>query len=410
MPDRINSTPLDRLATDRVTDQAIDRAIYLDHHATTPLDPRVLEAMLPYFTEHFGNPSSADSTYGGIADRAVKAARDQVASLLGADPREVIFTSGATESLNFAIQGRVAAIAKTSARRPHIACTAVEHHAVLDTCRALARQNRVRLTEIPVDRQAKIDLDRLDVLCRDDLDLLCIMAANNEVGTIYPIADIAAIAHRHGVTYVCDAAQAAGKVAIHYSTWSIDLLSISAHKFYGPKGIGALICRRSCEIEPLFYGGGQQFNRRSGTLNVPAIVGLGEACRLRQIEMETDEMRIATLRDHLQATLKDAIPHLEVNGDLDHRLAGNLHMAIPGLPNSAIVARLSDRVALSTGSACSSGVEAPSHVLQAMGLKQEALDSALRLGLGRTTTRAEVDRVAYDLIREITTVSRLLAL
>jgi len=385
-----------------------DRPIYLDHHATTPLDPRVREAMLPYFTDRFGNASSTDHVYGDIADRAVKTARDRVADLLGVDPRTVIFTSGATESLNLAIQGRIAAIAQTSAQLPHIACTAVEHQAVLETCRALARQQRVRLTEIPVDRHARIDLDRLETLCRDGLDLLCVMAANNEVGTIYPVREIAAIAQRYGVTYVCDAAQAAGKIPIESDAWGIDLLSISAHKFYGPKGIGALICRRDCAIEPLFYGGGQQRGIRPGTFDVPSIVGLGEACRLRQLEMLDDERRVAALRDRLEENLRNAIPQLEVHGDRGSRLAGNLHVAIPGLPNSAIVARLRDRVALSTGSACTSGVEAPSHVLQAMGLDREAMDGSLRLGLGRLTSREEVERVASAIADEVAAVSALL--
>lgn len=386
-----------------------DRPIYLDHHATTPLDPRLHKAMLPYLTDQFGNASSTDHVYGDVADRAVKIARTQVADLLRVNPQTVIFTSGATESLNLAIQGRVAAIAKTSAQLPYIACTAVEHKAVLETCHALARQQRIRWTEIPVDRHAQIDLDRLERLCHDGLDLLCIMAANNEVGTIYPVQEIAAIARRYNVTYVCDAAQAAGKVLIEGDAWGIDLLSISAHKFYGPKGVGALVCRRDCAIEPLFYGGGQQQERRPGTFDVPSIVGLGEACRLRQIEMLADERRIAALRDQLEYELKAAIPQLEVHGDRTHRLAGNLHIAIPGIPNSVIVARLRNRVALSTGSACTSGVEAPSHVLQAMGLDREVMDGSLRLGLGRWTSREEIAQVTRAIVEEVKTVSTLLA-
>jgi cysteine desulfurase len=383
--------------------------IYLDYHATTPIDPRVFEAMTPYFLEHFGNPSSSDHTYGDIADRAVQTAREQIASLLDAHPRNIFFTSGATESVNLAIQGTVKAIAQ-SGRRPRIACTTIEHKAVLDTCRQLAQDDRVDLTEIPVDDRARIDLKEIERCCADGLDLLCVMAANNEVGTIYPMRDLAVIAQRHHVVFLCDASQAVGKIPITINTWGIDLVALSAHKFSGPKGIGAIIVRKKSPILPLLYGGGQQRGLRPGSLNVPGIVGLGVACHLRQREQSVEELRIQALRDRLQSKLAAAIPQLRVNGDLDHRLAGNLHITVPGVPNSAIVARVRDRLAISTGSACSSGVETPSHVLRAMRLTQEECESSLRIGLGQFTTQDEVDEAAVVLVSEIKTIYGLLGM
>lgn len=381
--------------------------IYLDNHATTPLDPRIRETLLQTLTHTFGNPSSTDHAYGDAADTAVKTAKRQIATLLDCQPRQIIFTSGATESLNLAIQGTVKALIRQG-KRPKIACTTVEHKAVLDTCANLAQQERIDWLQIPVDTQARIDLNAVEEMCQGGLDLLCVMAANNEVGTIYPVQEIAAIAQRYNIPYLCDAAQAAGKIPLQFNTWGITMLSISAHKMYGPKGSGALIVQNHHRLDSLFYGGGQQQGLRPGTLNVPGIVGLGAACHLRQAEMATDELEIAQLRDRLQTRLLQNIPDLIINGDLDHRLAGNLHLSVPGIPNGAIVARLRDRVAISTGSACTSGVEAPSHVLQAMNLSADCIEGAIRIGVGKFTTLAEVEQAAQQFATEIAAIATLL--
>ncbi|MEB3230866.1 MAG: cysteine desulfurase family protein, partial [Leptolyngbyaceae bacterium] len=290
-----------------------------------------------------------------------------------------------------------------------VAITAIEHKAVLDTCHALQKQGLIDLIEIPVDTHAQIDLNQIEQRCASGLHLLCIMAANNEVGTIYPIEKIAQIAQRYHVPFLCDATQAVGKIPVNVQDWGITMLALSAHKFYGPKGVGALIVQRDHPLEPLFYGGGHQQGRRSGTLNVPGIVGLGEACRLRILEMEADESRIGRMRDRLQHLLTTQIPDLIVNGDINHRLAGNLHISIPGIPNSAIIARVRHQLAISTGSACSSGVETPSHVLRAMGLPDDQIEGALRIGLGKLTTEAEVEQAADILVGEIKTVQTLLS-
>jgi cysteine desulfurase len=290
-----------------------------------------------------------------------------------------------------------------------IAITAVEHKAVLDTCHALQKQGRIDLIEIPVNSQSQIDLEQVETLCASGLHLLCVMAANNEVGTIYPIEQIGAIAQRYHTPLFCDATQAVGKLPIHVTDWGITMLALSAHKLYGPKGVGALVVRRGYPLEPLLYGGGHQRGLRSGTLNVPGIVGLGEACRLRQQEMQADERAIAQNRDKLQAILQSQIPNLIVNGDPVNRLAGNLHISVPDIPNSAVIARVRHQLALSTGSACSSGVETPSHVLQAMQLPEAAIEGALRMGIGKFTTEQEIDQAAEILVGAIATIQRLLA-
>lgn len=382
--------------------------IYLDYHATTPVDPRVANVVLQAMTDTFGNASSVDHAIGDRAEAAVKQSARHVAALVGASPRDIIFTSGATESLNLAIQGTVLHLEK-SGIHPRIALSTVEHKAVLDACVALHRQGRIDLIHIPVDTQARLDLEALEHACARGLHLLCTMAANNEVGTIYPIETIAAIAQRHHVPLLCDASQAVGKVPIQFNPWGLTLLALSAHKFYGPQGVGALVVQRGYRLEPLLYGGGQQRGVRPGTLNLPGIVGLGEACRLRAVEGPADEVDIAQRRDRLQALLQDAIPDVVINGDLGNRLAGNLHLSIPGLPNSAIVARVRHHLALSTGSACSSGVEAPSHVLRAMGLADPILAGALRLGLGKFTTDPEVERAAHLIAAAAAAVRQRLA-
>jgi cysteine desulfurase len=358
-------------------------------------------------TTGFGNASSIDHEIGDRAEAAVKGAAKHVANLVGASPRDIIFTSGSTESINLAIQGTVKHL-ENAGIKPRIAISSVEHKAVLDTCEALQKQGRIDLIAIGVDSQARIDLVELEQVCASGINLLCVMAANNEVGTIYPIEKIAHIAQRYEVPFLCDASQAVGKIPICFDDWGITLLSISAHKFYGPQGVGALVVRQGYLLEPLFYGGGHQKGLRSGTLNLPGIVGLGEACRLRSLEMATDEREIGEKRDHLQRLLIEKIPDLIVNGDQENRLTGNLHISIPGIPNSAVIARVRHQLAISTGSACSSGVEAPSHVLRAMQLSEPGIEGALRLGLGKFTTEPEVAQAAVLISEAVSEISRLL--
>lgn len=384
--------------------------IYLDYHATTPVDPRVADRVYHYMTQEFGNASSTDHEWGDRAETAVKQAAKQVADLIGASARDIIWTSGATESINLAIQGSPPAPLSRSGRgaggegKHRIGLMPLEHKAVLDTCQALANRGWAELIDLTVDAKGRLDLDQLEQVCADGLSLLCVMAANNEIGNIYPIQAIAQIAQRYNVPLLCDGSQAVGKIPIQFEAWGITYLAISAHKLYGPKGMGALVVRKNCRLEPLIFGGGHQRGMRSGTLNVPGIVGLGEACRLRSLEMAADEWAIATKRDKLQNLLLEKIADLIINGDTANRLAGNLHISIPGIPNSAVIARIRHRLAISTGSACSSGVEAPSHVLQALKLPQDAIDGALRISLGKFTTDADIEQ-AGNLIAD--TVSQI---
>ena len=382
--------------------------IYLDYHATTPVDVRVAAEVLEAMTTHFGNASSIDHEVGDRAEAAVKAATRHVADLVGATSRDIIFTSGATESLNLAIRGTVQHLER-SGTKPRIAISTVEHKAVLDTCEALHKQGRIELIHIPVDPQARLDLGQLEQACASGIHLLCIMAANNEVGTIYPMEKIATIAQNYQVPFLCDASQAVGKIPIQFNEWGITLLALSAHKLYGPQGVGALVVRRDHRLEPLLYGGGQQKGLRPGTLNLPGIVGLGEACRLRAVEMAVDEVEIGQRRDRLQSLLQSKISDLVINGDLQNRLAGNLHLSIPGIPNSAIIARVRHSLAISTGSACSSGVEAPSHVLRAMGLAVPVVEGALRIGLGKFSTDDDLHQAAEILIQAVQGVKQVMA-
>jgi cysteine desulfurase len=388
--------------------QTDKRLIYLDYHATSPVDSRVADLVGYYMTHEFGNASSTDHEWGDSAEAAVKQATRHVADLVGATPRDIIFTSGATESLNLAIQGTVQHLER-SGTKPRIAISTVEHKAVLDTCDALHKQGRIELIPIPVDTQARLDLGQLERACASGIHLLSIMAANNEVGTLYPIEKIAAIAQRYQVPFLCDASQAVGKIPIHFNEWGITMLALSAHKLYGPQGVGALVVRRDHRLEPLLYGGGQQKGLRPGTLNLPGIVGLGEACRLRVEEMAVDEVEIGKKRDRLQTLLQSQIPDLVINGDLHNRLAGNLHVSIPGIPNSAIIARVRHSLAISTGSACSSGVEAPSHVLRAMGLTEPVVEGALRIGLGKFSTDDDIHQAAEILIQAVQGVKQVMA-
>lgn len=381
------------------------KPIYLDYHATTPTDPRVATLVLQYMTEEFGNASSTDHEYGDRVELAVKQAAKHVADLVGASPREIVWTSGATESINLAIQGSLS----PNPQKPHrIALLPLEHKAVLDTCLALEQRGWAELIYLQVDSKGRLEINYLEKICAEGVALLCVMAANNEIGNIYPIQEIGRVAQHHHVPLLCDASQAVGKIPIQFEEWGITYLAISGHKLYAPKGVGALVVRKGHHLEPMMFGGGHQKGMRSGTLNVPGIVGLGEACRLRSLEMEEDERTIALQRDKLQQLLLEKIPNLVVNGDEDHRLAGNLHISVPGIPNSAVIARIRHQLAISTGSACSSGVESPSHVLQALRLPEAIVDGALRIGLGKFTTDEETGRASEILADTVLQIQQAL--
>ena len=372
--------------------------IYLDYHATTPVDPRVADRVYHAMTTEFGNASSVDHEWGDRAEAAVKQAAKHVADLIGASPREIIWTSGATESINLAIQGSL----PSHPDKPHrIALLPLEHKAVLDTCQILEERGWAQLIYLQVDSKGRLDRDHLEQVCAEGLSLLCVMAANNEIGNIYPIQEIGQVAQRYSIPFLCDASQAVGKIPIQFEAWGITYLAISAHKLYAPKGVGALVVRQGYRLEPSIFGGGHQKGMRSGTLNVPGIVGLGEACRLRSLEMSEDERAIAIKRDYLQNLLIGKIHNLVINGDLDNRLAGNLHISIPGIPNSAVVARIRHKLAISTGSACSSGVEAPSHVLQVLKFPEELIHGSLRIGIGKFTVNEEIEAAANILSEAI---------
>lgn len=366
------------------------RPVYLDFHATTPVDPRVLEAMLPYFTECFGNPASRQHAYGWEAQKAVESARHQVATLIGASAQEIVFTSGATESNNLAIKGVAHALRD---RGDHIITVLTEHKSVLDSCKRLEAEG-CRVTRLAVDSQGFIDLAELRAAITERTVLISVMAANNEIGVLQPLREIGAIAQQHGVLFHTDAAQAAGKVPVSVSDFGVDLLSLTAHKYYGPKGAGALFVRRrkpklalSCQID----GGGHENGLRSGTLNVPGIVGLGRAAEICMDEMPVERPRLAGMRDRLFAGLQQEVAGVRLNGPTgDRRLPHNLHVSFDDVEGEALVMALGD-IAVSTGSACSSGSQAPSHVMQAIGATGERAGASIRFGLGRTTTDADID-------------------
>ena len=375
------------------------RPVYLDFHATTPVDPRVLEAMLPYFSERFGNPASRQHAYGWEAQQAVDTARSQVAALIGATPSEIVFTSGASESNNLAIKGAVHA---RRSRGDHIITAATEHKSVLDSCSCLEREG-CRVTRLGVDAQGFIDLDQLRAAISSRTILISIMAANNEIGVLQPLAAIGAIAQERGVLFHTDAAQAAGKIPLDVAKSGIDLLSLTAHKYYGPKGAGALFVRRSkpkleltCQID----GGGHENGMRSGTLNVPGLVGLGRGAEICREEMPRESARLSALRDRLFAGLRRDMDGVRLNGPTgDRRLPHNLHVSFDDIEGEALLMALGD-LAVSTGSACSSGSQAPSHVLLAIGAVGDRAGASIRFGLGRPTTDQDIDFA----IERVTTV------
>jgi cysteine desulfurase len=383
------------------------KPIYFDHHATTPVDPAVLAVMQPYFCESFGNPASRSHALGQEADRAVAEARGQVAELIGAEPREIVFTSGATEANNLAIQG----VAQSSGRG-HIVTTAIEHASVLATCRALERRG-FGLTVVRVARDGIVRIEDVASALRPDTILVSVMAANNEIGTLQPVLRIAELCRELGVPLHCDATQAAGRMPIDTRAWGVDLLSLSAHKVYGPKGVGALYVRRRrprLTLEPNLYGGGQEGGLRAGTLNVPGIVGMGAACRLAAQAIGSGEpARLAELRARLLAGLTSHVGGIEINGSLERRLPGNLSLSIAGVAAEPLLISLGGRVALSAGAACSEAQGQGSHVLEALGLSSQQIHTAVRFGLGRYNTPAEVDACVEALAQEAAALRKRVA-
>ena len=382
--------------------------IYMDNHATTPLDPRVLDAMMPYFTGKFGNAASRNHSFGWEAEQATEVAREQIAKLIGATAKEIIFTSGATESNNLAIKG----IGEMYRERGnHIITQVTEHKAVLDTCKRMEKAG-FRVTYLPVKADGLIDLEDLKRAIDDKTILVSIMFANNEIGVIQPVAEIGKICREKGVIFHTDGVQAVGKIPVDVNAMNIDVLSLSAHKIYGPKGVGALYVRRRnprVQISEQINGGGHERGMRSGTLNVPGIVGLGAACEIAREEMASEDKRLRALRDKLKAKLESNLDYIHVNGSWEHRLPGNLNMSFVYVEGESLLMGIND-VAVSSGSACTSATLEPSYVLKALGLGDDVAHSSIRFGLGRFNTEAEVDYVSdkvIDIVQKLRELSPL---
>ena len=372
--------------------------IYMDHHATTPVDPRVLEAMLPYFGVEFGNAASKSHVFGWRAEEAVEAARAEVAAIVGATAREIVFTSGATESDNLAIKG-VAQFHQGKGR--HLVTCQTEHKAVLDSLHALERQG-FEVTFLPVGRDGRLDPGALERALRPDTILVSVMAANNETGVLQPVEEIGRITRARGVLFHCDAVQAVGRVPFDVERANVDLASLSAHKLYGPKGVGALYVRRKprARLVAQMDGGGHERGLRSGTLNVPGIVGFGKACTLAAAELPAESARLLALRERLRRGIDAAVDRVTVNGSLEHRLPGNLNVSFAWVEGEALMMAMKD-VAVSSGSACTSASLEPSYVLRAMGVPDDLAHSSIRFGLGRFNTEEEVDWVVELLGRKV---------
>src|ERR671936_517184 len=381
---------------------AVKLRIYLDYHATTPVDPRVIDAMLPYFHDKFGNAASRNHKFGWEAEQAVEEARKQIATLIGADPREIVFTSGATESDNLAVKG-VAWMYRE--KGDHIITAVTEHKAILDTCKHLEKEG-FRVTFLPVDNKGFVDLDDIRKAITDKTILISIMTANNEVGVIQDIKQIGKIARERGVLFHTDAVQAAGKVPFNVNEMNVDIASLSAHKFYGPKGVGALYVRRSNPrvlLTPIIDGGGHERGMRSGTLNVPGIVGFGKAAQIALQEMPQESCRLAGLRNKLRDSIMKELDEVYVNGSTEHRLPGNLNISFLYVEGESLLMGIND-VAVSSGSACTSATLEPSYVLKALGLGDDLAHSSIRFGLGRFNSEAEIDYVSGRIVE---TVKRL---
>jgi cysteine desulfurase len=382
--------------------------IYMDNHATSPLDPRVLEAMMPYLTGIFGNAASRNHSFGWEAEAAVEKAREQVAKLIGATAKEIIFTSGATESNNLALKG----IAEMYRERGnHIITQVTEHKAVLDTCKRLEKSG-YRVTYLPVKADGLIDLEDLKRAFDEKTILVSIMFANNEIGVVQPVAEIGKLCRERGVLFHSDGVQAVGKIPVDVNSMNIDVLSLSGHKIYGPKGVGALYVRRRnprVQISEQINGGGHERGMRSGTLNVPGIVGLGKACEIAREEMTAEGERLSKLRDKLKAKLEGSLDYIHVNGSMEHRLPNNLNISFVYVEGESLLMGIND-VAVSSGSACTSATLEPSYVLKALGLGDDVAHSSIRFGLGRFNSEAEVDYVAdkvIDIVQKLRELSPL---
>ena len=378
----------------------VQTPIYFDNHATTPLDPRVLEAMMPYLTNTFGNSASRNHSFGWAAEDAVEKAREEVASLLGAHPKEIIWTSGATESDNLAIKG----IAHFYQERgKHIITSKIEHKAVIDACRAL-EVDGFEVTYLTPGRDGLISVDQVEAAMRDDTILVSLMHVNNELGVINPIKEIGALTRERKVFFHCDAVQSIGRLPFDVNELNVDLVAISGHKIYGPKGVGALYVRRKPRVRlaPIIHGGGHERGFRSGTLNVPGIVGFGKACALAEAEMHEEDKRVAALRDRLHKKITDALPEVYLNGSQEHRVSGNLNISFAYVEGESLLMAINKDVAVSSGSACTSASLEPSYVLRALGVGDELAHSSIRFGLGRFSTEEEVDYVANLVIDAVT--------
>jgi cysteine desulfurase len=377
----------------------------MDNHATTPVDPRVIDAMLPYFTEKFGNAASRNHSFGWAGEEAVENARAQVASLIGATPKEIIFTSGATESDNLMIKG-VAEMYREKGN--HIITQAIEHKAVLDTCKRLEKYG-YEVTYLPVQRDGRVDPEDVRKAITPKTILITIMYANNEIGIINPMTEIGKIAKEHGIIFAVDGVQAVGKIPVDVQKDNIDLLSISAHKIYGPKGVGALYVRRRnprVQLSAIIDGGGHERGMRSGTLNVTGIIGLGKACELAQQEMPEESKRLRALRDRLKAGLEAKLDEVYINGSLEHRLPNNLNMSFAYVEGESLLMGIND-VAVSSGSACTSATLEPSYVLKALGVGEDLAHTSIRFGLGRFNTEEEVDYVTDKMVQVVTKLREL---
>ncbi|XP_053551836.1 cysteine desulfurase [Bombina bombina] len=374
------------------------RPLYMDIQATTPMDPRVLDCMLPYMVNFYGNPHSRTHAYGWETEKAVEKAREQVASLVGADPREIIFTSGATESNNLALKG-VARFYKS--RKKHIITTQTEHKCVLDSCRSLEGEG-FEVTYLPVQKNGLVDLEVLEKAIRPDTSLVSVMAVNNEIGVCQPIEDIGRICSSRKIFFHTDAAQAVGKIPINVNQMKIDLMSISGHKIYGPKGIGVIYVRRRprVRLEALISGGGQERGLRSGTVPAPLTVGIGAACEVAEEELLYDHRRISILADRLVKNIMNKLPDVVLNGDPKHRYPGCVNLSFAYVEGESLLMALKD-VALSSGSACTSASLEPSYVLRAIGADEDLAHSSIRFGIGRFTTEEEVDYTVTKCIQEV---------
>jgi len=374
--------------------------IYMDNHATTPVDQRVLDAMLPYFTQKFGNAASRNHSFGWEAEEAVDKARNQIASVINAKSKEIIFTSGATESDNLAIKG-VVEFYKDKGN--HIITCVTEHKAVLDSCRTLERNGKATVTYLPVDKYGMVDPDAVRAAITDKTVLITLMYANNEIGTIHPVAEIGRIAKEKGIVFHCDAVQAVGKIPVDVERDGIDLLSMSAHKIYGPKGVGAIYVRSKgprVRITPQMDGGGHERGMRSGTLNVTGIVGLGKACEIAQAEMAEETRRMLDLRNQLQAGIFERLDEVYLNGHPTERLPGNLNVSFAYVEGESLLMGISD-IAVSSGSACTSATLEPSYVIRALGIDEELAHSSIRFGIGRFNTEEEVGFVTDRVTKEV---------